>query len=393
MKVFFGINESGVAYWRGKLPALKMKKLGLCDVSMFSVYDTDPEKSDQMVKDADIVYCPSPCGIDSIVGYLKYYQDGKKTIADYDDDLFNCHPFNPGYSTLGLKEVKIKVPDMEEQYLWQDGRMGFSIKDNVMRYKSHVDVLHVSTLITTTTDYLKDTLSKEIARPKDEFVIVPNAIDFDMFKPMPFRKRTGSKIRIGWTASDSHMLEGQMMNQIVRKLYTKRQDFEFVILGNIEKFKSSVKDIPIEWHPFCDISIYPAKIASLELDIGICPLDDFPFNHCKSALKWSEYSAFNIPSVCSDITPYKLIEHGKDGMLASSVDDFVEKIETLMDDSILRKSIGQNAFERNYQDFNLDKVAYKWLDVFDRAMSIDKSLTYNGKLIPVINDRLQEVPV
>lgn len=395
MKVFFGLSESGVAYWRGKLPANKIKKLGLCDTEIFSIYNSTPEESDRMVLESDVVYCPSACGIDTVVKFLQYYQMGKAVIADYDDNLFDCHPFNPGYSTLGLKEVKIRIPGHEETWLWKDGRTGFSIKDNQMRFNSHIDVLNVSTLVTTTTDTLKDKLYNNITvkddngdiisgRPLDEFVTIPNAIDFDLFKNLPFKKRHSRKLRIGWTASDSHVLEGQIICHILKELNSRRNDFEFVIMGNVEKLRSATVGYPIEWHPFVDISIYPLKLASLELDIGIAPLDDFSFNHCKSELKWSEYSALKIPTVCSNITPYQVIRHGVDGMLANDPIQFVDHICTLMDDSLLRRKIANQAYERNYQDYNLDKVVYKWVDTFKRALDIlpERQLTYKGKVIP-----------
>lgn len=391
IKIFFGVNESGVAYWRGKLPGLKIMEKGLADVRMFSVYDTRPADVEGMLKDADVVYCPSPCGVEAVTEFLKYYQLGKATVADYDDNLFDCHPFNPGYATLGLNEVKIRIPQTDgtqkEEWLWQDERHGFSLKDNRMRFNSHVDVLNVSTLITTTTPKLRSILSKNTERPIDEFHIVPNSIDFNVYKPFSKRVR-GSKIRIGWTASDSHLLEGQMMMKILAELYRRRSDFEFVILGNIDKFKFAANKFPIEWHEFCDIKVYPLKLAALEFDIGICPLEDYSFNHAKSALKWTEYSALRIPSVCSNLEPYQVIRDGIDGMLAKDPVEFVDKLEALMDDASLRKNVSDAAYERNYADYNLDKNVDLWMEVFERAQmrAGERVLTYAGSPIPTIKE-------
>ena len=50
---------------------------------------------------------------------------------------------------------------------------------------------------------------------------------------------------------------------------------------------------------------YPARLASLELDVAVAPLVDHPFNRAKSALKVLEYGMLGLPVVCSDLEPYR----------------------------------------------------------------------------------------
>jgi glycosyltransferase involved in cell wall biosynthesis len=55
------------------------------------------------------------------------------------------------------------------------------------------------------------------------------------------------------------------------------------------------------------------------------------------------------------LPPYSCVEDGKTGYLAKTEEDFVEKLGLLIENEQLRKQIGQNAFDKNYQDFNLEK--------------------------------------
>lgn len=378
LKVFIGVSESGVSFWRGKIPAWTLKKKGLCDLQLLNIYEHTPRDNERMISQSDVLYWPSPSGTDFVAALIQCYQMGKSTVVDFDDNLYDCHPFNPGYATLGQKEVRIKMPDGNEQYLWKDQRNGFSIRDNFKRFCSFTDIVNVSTAITTTTQYLKDRISENTTRPKDDIFVNPNSIDFSLFRPVPKKVKDHKKIRIGWAASDSHILEGRLTLDIYRELKRRRKDFTFVILGNIEKLRFSSVDYEIEWHEFVDLEVYPLKLASLELDIGICPLTDDSFNHSKSALKWSEYSAVGFPSVCSDVTPYKVIKDGKDGLLAKDVSSFVDKLELLMDNPKLRNDITQNSYDRNYSDFNIDKNCYKWLATFEKAHFKEHVLTYKG---------------
>lgn len=382
MKVFVGVNESGVAWWRGKQPMRKMKQLGLCEMEIFSVYDTDPSEANYMVERADLVYVPSPSGMDAVLEFLKYYQHGKRTVTDFDDNLYDCHPFNPGYKTLGLNEVKIRLPDGKEHELWKDGTKGFSVKDNRLRFNSYVDTLNIVDTITTTTDYLKAELSKNAERDSDDFVVIPNSIDFNLFKPFEKKLNTGNKIRIGWVASDSHILEGLLFRGIIERTLSRHPNVQFVVLGNMSEVRHNCRHFPIEWHQFVDLNVYPLKLASLELDIAICPLEDCNFNHSKSALKWSEMSAFSIPCVCSDVKAYSCVKDGEDGLLAKTVEDFVDKLSYLIDSPARRKEIGHFAFERNFEEFNLDKNVYKWFETFEKTMAKDRQLHYKGLPIP-----------
>ena len=393
--VFFGCNESGVAWWRAKQPAYKLMEKGLCNVTMFSVYDTVAEEdASALIDPADIVYIPCASGIQLVAEFLKYYEIGKKTVADYDDNMFDCHYLNPAYKTLGLREVHARV-NGKEQYIWKDERNGFSIKDNKIRHASYTDILQIADSLTSTTPYLANEIKLGMqGREMSDITILPNSIDFNIFRPLPHKVRTGSKLRIGWAASDSHLLESKITLNIIEKLHAKRSDFEFVILGNIHEFRTSerAKKLPLEWHEFVDLGIYPTKLASLELDIAICPLEDVSFNRCKSQLKWSEYSSLSIPSVCQDLAPYHCIKDGEDGILASTSEDFVLALEYLMDNSEFRKRMGEAAFQRNYEDFNLDEVVYDWFEMFERTLSKDRKLFYKGQEIQR-RDRLEKVSV
>ena len=103
----------------------------------------------------------------------------------------------------------------------------------------------------------------------------------------------------------------------------------------------------------------------MNFDIGICPIVDDEFNRNKSQLKWSEYGALKVPSVCSDLPPYDCVEDGKTGYLAKDVDEWVEKLSLLIDSENLRRQMAENAYQKNYEDFNLEKNAKKWVKTYE----------------------------
>ncbi|GHU06724.1 hypothetical protein FACS1894158_14050 [Betaproteobacteria bacterium] len=54
-----------------------------------------------------------------------------------------------------------------------------------------------------------------------------------------------------------------------------------------------------------DFTAYPAKLASLDLDLAIAPLEPHPFNEAKSNLRLLEYGILGWPVICTDIFPYQ----------------------------------------------------------------------------------------
>jgi len=52
------------------------------------------------------------------------------------------------------------------------------------------------------------------------------------------------------------------------------------------------------------IEKYPSRLAGLNLDLALAPLEDNFFNACKSNLRLLEYGACGFPVICSDIRCY-----------------------------------------------------------------------------------------
>lgn len=343
-----------------------LKKLGLAEVGMFSEYESTREEIETLWQWCNMIISQSPAGVESVALTMKYQEKGKVVIADYDDLVYSCSPFNPAYKTLGLRDVKVKDVDGNEHWLWQDGVKGFSIKDNYCRYRAQQDLFKIIDGVSVTTELLESEYLKDTPQLDGKTVVLPNSIDFDLFKPFP--KKPSDRIRIGWFASSSHLNEVWLVKDTFKKLYERYgKNILFVQLGDVIELRKTFKEDEMEFHPFVDLSVYPLKAAALNLDIGICPLVDDEFNRHKSQLKWSEYAALRIPSVCSALPPYECIEEGRTGYLAKDAGEFADKLSLLIENEKLRREIADNAFEKNYADFNLKTNARKWADFYEKV--------------------------
>jgi O-antigen biosynthesis protein len=81
------------------------------------------------------------------------------------------------------------------------------------------------------------------------------------------------------------------------------------------------------------------------LDINIAPLEqNNPYNEGKSELKIFEAGLVGVPTIASRVDSYsKCISDGKNGLLAGSNEEWLDKLSLLVLNSNMRSSIGMKA--------------------------------------------------
>lgn len=111
-------------------------------------------------------------------------------------------------------------------------------------------------------------------------------------------RRRGAKPRVGWAGGVSHTGDLELIADVVKEL---ANEVEWVFFGMCPE---RIRPYVHEFHPGLPIQQYPAKLASLDLDLALAPLEDNLFNQCKSNLRLLEYGACGFPVVCSDNRAY-----------------------------------------------------------------------------------------
>lgn len=142
-------------------------------------------------------------------------------------------------------------------------------------------------------------LAQEYHGYTDEVVAVPNYLEravWGDFKPL---RRQGAKARVGWAGSVTHHGDLDIIIDVVKATLN---EVDWVFFGMCP---DELKSLVAEFHPPVKLDDYPAKLASLNLDLAIAPLEDVPFNHGKSHLRLLEYGVLGYPVICTDITPYR----------------------------------------------------------------------------------------
>lgn len=166
------------------------------------------------------------------------------------------------------------------------------MKDLHQRFRKAVSLCH---RFVVSTDYL----AEEYKGYTDEVVAVPNYLErarWGHFNPL---RRQGAKPRVGWAGSVTH--DGDLL-EIIDVVRATAEEVDWVFFGMCPE---ELRPVIAEFHPPVPLEDYAAKLASLNLDLAVAPLEDVPFNHGKSHLRLLEYGVLGFPVICTDITPYR----------------------------------------------------------------------------------------
>ncbi|MBS1576950.1 MAG: glycosyltransferase [Bacteroidetes bacterium] len=150
---------------------------------------------------------------------------------------------------------------------------------------------------------------------------------------------------VGWTGSFSTL---QYLDIILPALQAlqERIDFTFYVIADQDPRLALKKYVFIKWD-----SESEAKDL-LKFHIGLMPLTDNEYSKGKCGFKAIQYMAMGMPAVVSPVgVNATIVEHGQNGFLCSSQQEWENYIELLLKDPSLRKKLGNAArkkIERNY---------------------------------------------
>ena len=344
----------------------------------------------ELVRDiigADVIVVPQAASC-HWYPYIRYWQSiGKVVIFDADDDSFSVSPFSPSFAVRSTEECSVRmvgedgIPHMlfkwedrdrhegktEEELQKQDPPIRiFGLKRNRRLMGAYEKALRECDAITTTTERA----AKRFRDYNPNVYVLPNSIDTDLYLPGRHPLREG--FRIGWFGGNSHDFDLRMASRGLGLFMKRHPDAVVVACGGVPRcLESAVPAEQFEPWPWVPLDAHPWRLMGLGIDIGFCAVEpDTPFNACKSPLKWTEFGAVGVASICTDAPPYSdAVRHGEDGWLVKDTPEaWDEAFEKLYGDRVLRKRLAVNARARMEKDFDLYRNAALWFECYQTVI-------------------------
>lgn len=179
--------------------------------------------------------------------------------------------------------------------------------------------------------------------------IIPTIVDTTVFRPADTARRAGEPICIGWSGSKTTVKHFETVLPALRKLneiYGHRIRFKLVGDRNFRAEGLSLE--------CSDFSFENEPKEFQEMDIGLMPLPDDIWSKGKCAFKAIQYMSFETPPVVSPVgMNTEVVQHGVNGYLADSIEEWVTYISGLINSDHLRRTIGHEARKTVMERYSL----------------------------------------
>lgn len=273
---------------------------------------------------------------------------GKIVVYDADDDLFGPE--------LDRRSVALG---------WADGKSAETLE---AERQARIWAMQQCDGVTVSTPRLATIVRGLTDRP---VVVVPNAIDLHWFRGVV--RAQGRQIPqpvIGWVGGkrpdDDVMLMAEAWGRVARRCPAVR----FVVGGYlppiIKQHVPADRLVVIPWLP---LERYPAGLA--DVDIACCSVADTPFNRAKSTIKAIEAAVAGAAVVVSPTVYGSLVENGRTGYVAETVDEWEAALVDLVERPALRSMMARRLLrvveKRHALDVNLWRWPAAWSTIAESA--------------------------
>jgi hypothetical protein len=167
--------------------------------------------------------------------------------------------------------------------------MAPDIRDRLKKALSLCDRLVVST----------EPLARQYRKLCDHTVILPNRLEKQRWLGLSPTRRLDGKPRVGWAGALGHMGDLMLMESVIE---ATAKEVDWVFFGMCP---DKLRRFVAEYHEWVPLHDYAEKLAALDLDLAVAPLEHNPFNEAKSNLRLLEYGVLGYPVLCTAIFPYQ----------------------------------------------------------------------------------------
>jgi len=209
-------------------------------------------------------------------------------------------------------------------------------------------VMRNAQLVTAGNAYLGDFATKAGAA---RVAIFPTVIDLDRYPLGRARSKESPQPTIGWIGSPStakYLLE---IAPSLKEVCTQ-EDARLHLVGSGPLELPGVPHTELPWSESTEVDFLK------QFDIGIMPLPDEPWARGKCGFKLIQYMACGLPVVASPVgVNTEIVEHGVNGYLASSTEEWSRALQALSRDPELRHRMGAKGRQKVESSFSLQVMA------------------------------------
>ncbi|MCP4614546.1 MAG: glycosyltransferase family 4 protein [Planctomycetes bacterium] len=206
--------------------------------------------------------------------------------------------------------------------------------------------LETSSLILAGNEYLAN-YARQYAERVD---VIPTSVDVNRYRPLLEPYQGDDCLVIGWIGGPSTLEQLETLGPVFQELAANYSDIEVRVVGTTRT--SLDRLLPT----VCKSWRFETEVADLQnFDIGVMPLVDDRWTRGKCGYKLLQYMATGIPSVASPVgVNAEIIDHGVNGLLASTPDEWRKSLEVLVQNQALRNKLGAAGRKKVVAEYSVE---------------------------------------
>lgn len=190
-------------------------------------------------------------------------------------------------------------------------------------------------------------------------VVNPTTIDTNNLHIPQVTSKFSGKTTIGWTGSNSTLKYLKTLVPVLQALEKKYPELQFLVIADVDP-KLPLNNASFRpWRKGTEIRDLAA------IDIGIMPLPDDPWTRGKCGFKALQYMALQIAPVVSPVgVNSNIVQHGVEGYLCSSHDEWFRHLEELILCPQKRIQMGKLARRKVIDRYSVNSNRDNFLSLF-----------------------------
>lgn len=344
------MDVTGVGHYRAALPANALKAQG-ADVELVEPNDPTGHLGGDLLgipgkgyvwanfkghEDCDVIVVQRPLSLQMHVAVKELQSRGIKVVVDIDDDFENAHPNNQVWGAI--------QPKQNPQSNWKFVRATTEIAD----------------LVTVTTPALAKRYGKH-----GRVAILPNYIHHTVLET---KRLPHDGVVVGWSGvmavhpNDLQVTGGGVASAL------RATGATFRVVGNGEGVGRALGlgADPPDTGFLSPMEKYYEALA--QLDVGIVPLADTPFNQAKSWLKFLEMSACGVPCVVSPTGPNHELSVDIPTLFADRGRSWERGVRSLAGEDWSQREPISAIVRKAASAFTIDKHCERWWDAWSTTL-------------------------
>lgn len=264
----------------------------------------------------------------------------------------------PVFEWIISKIFRKKIIYDFDDAIWMTDKASESPLQKIIRWRRKVgSICSWSYKISCGNQYLAEYASQF----NQQVIVNPTTVDTDaVHNPRLFPEiNKTSTITIGWTGSHSTLKYLKAIQDVITALEKKYSNLRFLVIAD-QKPDLNIQSMEfLLWKKISEVQ------ELLTIDIGIMPLPDDDWSKGKCGFKALQYMALEIPTIASPVgVNSEIVDHGKNGFLCSTHEEWVTALELLVQDEALRKQFGKEGRAKIINHYSVESNNDIFLSLF-----------------------------